>query len=147
MVGRDRVRMKRNVDVVRIPCFQFGIFCDTDLSYFPGPNFDFAGPVHTNANLFLCTSAELTLYGKVSAVGEIVRLEMANGNPTDSPRDGPVYCSTTPGGCTGDNGSDDDEADCRHLQRSEGSVDGGPGDAENPNWVNISRSIYNLQGN
>ncbi len=40
----DEARMIRNVEVAEIPVFQFGVFSQSDLSYFPGPNFDFAGP-------------------------------------------------------------------------------------------------------
>ncbi len=46
-------KLMRTVQVVGIPVFQFGIFSQTDLSYFPGPVFNFGGRVHTNANLWL----------------------------------------------------------------------------------------------
>src|SRR6266550_3375378 len=46
-------KLVRTTQTVGIPLFQFGIFSDTDLSFFPGPNFDFGGRVHTNGNLFL----------------------------------------------------------------------------------------------
>jgi hypothetical protein len=36
-----------------IPLFQFGVFYDGDLEIHNGPNLDFAGWVHTNANLYL----------------------------------------------------------------------------------------------
>jgi len=49
----SEVRLQRTVQTVAIPVFQFGIFSDTDLSYFAGPNFDFGGRVHTNGNLWL----------------------------------------------------------------------------------------------
>ena len=32
--------------------FQFGVFSDSDLSFFSGPNFDLVGPVHTNGDLY-----------------------------------------------------------------------------------------------
>ncbi len=51
----DQVHMYRTVEVAQIPVFQFGVFSDMDLSYFPGPNFNFAGRVHTNGNLFLAS--------------------------------------------------------------------------------------------
>ena len=47
------VKLQRSTQTVGIPLFQFGIFSDTDLSFFPGPNFNFGGRVHTNGNLFL----------------------------------------------------------------------------------------------
>ena len=51
--GGASVNMTRGVEVALIPVFQFGVFSDSDLSYFAGPNFDFQGRVHTNGNLFL----------------------------------------------------------------------------------------------
>ena len=50
--GRE-VKLQRTTQTVGIPMFQFGIFSDTDLSFFPGPNFNFGGRTHTNGNLFL----------------------------------------------------------------------------------------------
>ncbi len=45
--------LRRKVNTIAIPVFQFGIFSETDLSFFPGPTFNFGGRVHTNGNLFL----------------------------------------------------------------------------------------------
>ena len=42
--GGASVNMTRGVEVALIPVFQFGVFSDSDLSYFAGPNFNFAGP-------------------------------------------------------------------------------------------------------
>ena len=56
----DEARMIRNVEVAEIPVFQFGVFSQSDLSYFPGPNFDFAGRVQTNGNLFLAEGGGAT---------------------------------------------------------------------------------------
>src|ERR1700676_2444219 len=54
-------RLFRNVEVAEIPVFQFGVFSASDLSYFPGPPFDFAGRVQTNGNLFLSEGGGQTL--------------------------------------------------------------------------------------
>jgi hypothetical protein len=51
------VRLERELNTVAIPVFQFGIFSETDLSFFAGPNFNFGGRVHTNGNLFLASGA------------------------------------------------------------------------------------------
>ena len=58
----DQVHMYRTVEIALIPVFQFGVFSDSDLSYFPGPVFDFAGRVHTNGNLFLADGNKLQLH-------------------------------------------------------------------------------------
>ena len=52
----EAVNMVRQVEVARIPIFQFGVFSESDLSFFPGPDFDFNGRVHTNRNLFLAAT-------------------------------------------------------------------------------------------
>ena len=45
--------LKRSMETVAIPVFQFGIFSDVDLSFHAGPNFNFGGRIHTNGNLYL----------------------------------------------------------------------------------------------
>jgi len=53
----SEVKLTRTTQTVGIPLFQFGMFSQTDLSFFPGPNFDFGGRVHSNGNLFLASGA------------------------------------------------------------------------------------------
>jgi hypothetical protein len=133
------IKMIRNVEVALIPVFQFGVFSDSDLSYFPGPGFDFAGRVHTNGNLFLATTSTsgLVLHSKVTAVGEVIRAELSNGLGTvASGRDKPVLIPTAPSGCDGARPA------CRDLQENEGSKVGGLTSADNANWTNISTSTY-----
>ena len=55
--GGASVNMTRGVEVALIPVFQFGVFSDSDLSYFAGPPFAFQGRVHTNGNLFLAANS------------------------------------------------------------------------------------------
>ena len=77
--GGASVNMTRGVEVALIPVFQFGVFSDSDLSYFAGPPFAFQGRVHTNGNLFLAAnSGPLVIDAKVTAVGEIIRDRLAN---------------------------------------------------------------------
>src|SRR5690606_28264860 len=92
--------MKRRVETVAIPVFQFGIFSDVDLSFHAGPNFNFGGRVHTNGNLFLAhgDGNTLTLPEKVTAVKEIVRSQLANGvNITASDHEGTISMARAPG--------------------------------------------------
>ena len=82
MVGApgQQVRMTRDIEVALIPVFQFGVFSESDLSFFPGPQFDFSGRVFTNGNLFLnAQSGPLSFGSKVQAVGEVIRDFLANG--------------------------------------------------------------------
>ena len=55
LVDGSEARLQRTLQTVSIPVFQFGIFSETDLSFFPGPSFDFGGRVHSNGHLFLAT--------------------------------------------------------------------------------------------
>ena len=49
------------LQTVAIPVFQFGLFSENDLSFFAGPNFNFGGRVHSNANIFLAEGDGATL--------------------------------------------------------------------------------------
>ena len=132
-----QVRMTRTVEVALIPVFQFGVFSDSDLSYFAGPNFDFAGRVHTNGNLFLAAGSGTTFHSKISAVGEVVRTNLANGWPTATNYTGNIKIPTAPNGCDGA------QPACRNLASTEGSLVGTLGSAQNPNWTAISQTTYN----
>ena len=135
----SEVKMEREIEVALIPVFQFGIFSDTDLSYFPGPDFDFAGRVHTNGSLFVCTSNSngLTFRSKITAVEEVIRAETANGLTVFPNRDEPILIPTAPGGCDGA------QPACRDLQENEGSKVTGPTSADNTNWPGLSLTTYN----
>lgn len=82
-----------------IPVFQFGIFSDTDLSFFAGPNFDFGGRVHTNGNLWLSEGdgATLTMRDKITAVGQVIRTNLENGWPVTTSYNGAVSITQNPG--------------------------------------------------
>jgi hypothetical protein len=107
--------------------FQFGIFSDTDLSFFPGPDFNFGGRTHTNGNLFLATGATLTLSDKVDAYKDVIRTNLENGWPTSSNYTGTVQITTQPGG-----------TNYRALKPSEGSLTGTIGSSADTNWPTIS---------
>jgi hypothetical protein len=107
--GGQEVSMIRNAQVALIPVFQFGVFSESDLSFFPGPAMDFAGPVHTNGDLYLAGQATVTFHNQLSAYGNVVRTVLANGNSTASNGyTGTIYiptanatnaCSTTTTSC------------------------------------------------
>jgi hypothetical protein len=88
----SEVRLQRYVQTVGIPVFQFGAFCQTDCSYFAGPNFNFGGRVHTNGNLWLAEGdgSTLTMSQKVTAAGEIVTSNLENGWPYTTNYNGTV---------------------------------------------------------
>jgi hypothetical protein len=126
--------LTRTLQTVAIPVFQFGIFSENDLSFFPGPDFNFGGRVHSNSNVFLSTKATdpgLTLSDRVTAVGEIIRQTLSNGQSTTSNGyTGNVRVITAPGAY-------------RNLAVTEGSLVGGLGSAQNSNWNTLSTGTYN----
>jgi hypothetical protein len=98
--GAAEVRMRRVVQTVAVPVFQFGMYSENDLSFFAGPDFDFGGRVHSNQNVYVAQdgSAALTLRDVVTAVGEVVRTHLANGVPiSTSGHRGYVRVATTGG--------------------------------------------------
>jgi hypothetical protein len=125
--------LKRSMETVAIPVFQFGIFSDVDLSFHAGPNFNFGGRIHTNGNLFLAQGdgATLTLPEKVTVVKEVVRKQLVNGVAVSvSDHEGTIRLATAPGSY-------------RNLALTEGSVTDGVTSAANASWSTISLSTYN----
>ncbi|MGB7847219.1 MAG: PilX N-terminal domain-containing pilus assembly protein [Candidatus Acidiferrum sp.] len=128
--GRE-VKLLRTVQTVGIPMFQFGMFSDSDLDFFPGPDFNFGGRTHTNGNLFLATGATLSLSDKVDVYKDVIRTNLENGWPTSSNYTGTVQITTQPPGgnpCT----------NCRALATNEGSLTGTIGSSADTNWPIIS---------
>ena len=136
--------LRRKIESVAIPVFQFGIFSDVDLSFSAADMFDFRGRVHTNGNLFLaqgssCTPSPCTLWlrDRVTAAGQIVRQRLSNNvSITTSGSTGVVRVATAPNGPTGQQ--------FRDLARTEGSVVDGviPNYTVNPAWPTLSLSTY-----
>src|SRR6185503_6861909 len=81
--GGAEVRLRRELQTVAVPVFQFGVFSETDLTFYAGQNFNFGGRVQTNGNLFLSQvyGATLTLSDRVTAFKEVVRNNLSNGLP------------------------------------------------------------------
>jgi hypothetical protein len=155
----DEVRMLRTVEAAQIPVFQFGVFSDSDLSFFNSPILDFNGRVHTNGDLYLgvSTGATLTFHDKITAYGNVIRMEIPNGTAV-SGNDGAVWIPTISGGCPAPPGTPTLPG-CRSMSTSaaayrEGSVTGSPSSGQNAGWKTISTGAspsgyngYILDGN
>lgn len=118
----DEVNMSRTVQVALIPVFQFGIYSDSDLSFFAGVNLDFNGRVHTNGDLYLAAGdgTTVTFHDKVTSWGNVIRWAMPNGTlNANTAHTGTVNILTTPQGCDGVNPP---PASCRPMAANEGSV-------------------------
>ncbi len=79
--GGSEVRLRRGLQTVAVPVFQFGVFSDSDLTFFGGDDFDFGGRVHTNGNLWLSEAATATLSftDRITAYGDVNRRYLSNG--------------------------------------------------------------------
>lgn len=79
--GNSEVRLRREIQTVAVPVFQFGIFGEKTIGFHAGPNFNFGGRVHTNEKLFLAsgTGSTLTFLDKITAFDEVVRDRLTNG--------------------------------------------------------------------
>lgn len=114
------VKLQRQMQVVAIPVFQFGVYSDSDLSFFNGPNMTFGGRTHTNGNLWLTPSGQLNLGNKVTVVGQVIRQYLENGDYyTTGGYSGATYIATTPSPTT-----TPPAAGWRALAQTEGSVTG-----------------------
>ena len=137
----DEVNMSRTVEVALIPVFQFGVFSESDLSFFAGVPLTFAGRTHTNGDLYLDagTGATTTFEDKITAWGNVIRTQLANGNTSAATAHlGTVDILTASQGCN------PPQPACRAMAQNEGSVVGGPASAQNPNWnPTISVGDYN----
>ena len=101
--GGQEVSMTRGAQVALIPVFQFGVFCEGDCGFFDSPNLSFAGPVHTNSDLYLgvANGSTLTFNNKLEAYGNVVTEVLPNGLSASSFSDtGNVYIPTAVGGCS-----------------------------------------------
>jgi Tfp pilus assembly protein PilX len=149
--GGQEVSMTRQAQVALIPVFQFGVFSESDLSFFSGPDFGFAGRVHTNQDLypFVGGGSTLTFHDRVSVYGNVVRANLANGFAPGNQYNGTVQIPTQSAGCDGA------KPHCRALGLAEGSVTGAggipPQSGQNTttpspqgwNTVSLSSSYYN----
>jgi hypothetical protein len=133
--GRAEVRMRRTLQTVAMPVFQFGVFSDADLGFHAEQDFEFGGRVHTNANLYLAQGGHsgnrLTLSDRVTAVGEIIRTHLVNGVDGDGDYRGTVrVIKNAP-------------SSYRTLARTEGSLVTNDFAVQNePLWTSLSVGTY-----
>ena len=131
--GGSEVRLRREIQTVAVPVFQFGIFGERSLSFHAGANFDFGGRVHSNEHLFLAEGSgnTLTFRDRLTAVGQVVRSQLENTVPiTTSGHTGTVTVPTVIG------------STYRPLASNEGSVIYGPGSDAVEGWKNLSEVEY-----
>ena len=134
-LNNSEVRLQRTIQTVSIPVFQFGIFSQTDLSFFAGPNFSFGGRAHTNGNMWLAEGggSTLTMSDRVTAVGEVIRTNLSNG-----------WLTNTSGSYTGTVTIAKGANTFANLAANQGSLKGTLGSAWNePTWTSTSLGTFN----
>src|SRR6202161_2698202 len=126
----DEVNMSRTVEVALIPVFQFGVFSESDLSFFAGVNLNFNGRTHTNGDLYLDagSGSTTTFEDKLTAWGNVIRTPLADGTAST------VNLLATVGILTTSQGCPPPVSGCRAIAQTEGSVVGGPTSAQDANW-------------
>src|ERR1700728_485423 len=145
IVTGAEVKLQRQVQVVAIPVFQFGIYSDSDLSFFAGPPFNFGGRVHTNGNLWLAANTgPLYLADKVTVVGQVIRTNLENGlSIPGGGYGGVVTIATTPSPATLPPSPSYSNAQWSPLALTEGSVlapnsFAAVNTAANPAWAGVT---------
>jgi Tfp pilus assembly protein PilX len=150
------VKLTRQVQVVAIPVFQFGIFSDSDISFFNGPSFSFGGRTHTNGNLWLApNTGPLFLGDKVTVVGQVIRTNLENGyaGTSGSTYGGYVSIALSPDPALTNEpgGSPYTNSSWRQLAFTEGSVNccsvygAISSSLNNPTWTGTVIPAYNGQ--
>jgi type IV pilus assembly PilX-like protein len=154
----SEVKLQRQIELVAIPVFQFGIFSNTDLAFFNGPLLDFGGRVHTNGNLWLAANQGPTLFrDKITASGQVIRTNLENGTATvagGGAYGGVVSIALTPTPLPAPEppGPTYANAQWRPLALTEGSMQGPnaygalSGVANNPTWTNTVVPAYGGTG-
>ena len=137
-----QVKLQRTTQTVGIPLFQFGVFSQTDLSFFPGPNFNFGGRVHSNGNLFLASGGpagagptnttlnQLWLANPVTVVNDVFRDCLSNTHPENPTSAHPGSVEITKGGGA-----------FQALGFGQGSQNSCLNSGANPAWPSISASF------
>lgn len=90
--GNDgtQVALTRQMNNYLIPIFQFGVFSDKDLEFWPQPPMTFNGRVHANGNIYF--GGDVTFLQRVTTANEAVRDKMRNNTINDTTIGG-VYSS------------------------------------------------------
>ena len=88
--------MMRSAQVALIPVFQFGVFSESDLSFFRWPRLGLRRPrAHQRGLVSVAGQATVTFHSKLAAYGNVVRTVLANGNCTaNNNYTGTVYIPT-----------------------------------------------------
>jgi PilX N-terminal len=150
--GGSEIRMRRELQTVAVPVFQFGLFSESSLAFHSADDFNFGGRVHTNGDLFVAggngsPAGQLWLGDKVTVVGEVVRRYLDNGLLSTGTYSGAVNMATGSNVyrvLSGTNNSGDGEGSIRgNLPCVPTIPPAAPPACQNPVWTNLSIGTYN----
>jgi hypothetical protein len=74
------IPLSQTVDSQLISLFQFGVFYYEDLEILPGPQMNFAGPVHSNQNIYIAAGSELSFESTVTSAKDIYHARKDGGS-------------------------------------------------------------------
>jgi hypothetical protein len=77
-----QVALTRQMNNYLIPIFQFGVFTDKDLEFWPQPPMTFNGRIHANGNIYL--GGDITFLQRVTTANEMVRDRLRNDAVNDT---------------------------------------------------------------
>lgn len=77
-----QVGLTRQMNNYMIPIFQFGVFSDKDLEFWPQPPMTFNGRVHANGNIYF--GGDITFLQRVTTANEAVRDKLRNDTTNDT---------------------------------------------------------------
>src|SRR6267142_1718290 len=85
-----QVGLTRQMNNYLIPIFQFGVYSDQDLEFWPMPPMTFNGRVHANGNIYF--GGDITFLARVTTANEAVRDKLRN-NANNTTTVGGLYSS------------------------------------------------------
>lgn len=93
-VDGTQVALTRQMNNYLIPIFQFGVFSDKDLEFWPQPPMTFNGRVHANGNIYF--GGDVTFLQRVTTANEAVRDKLRNNAANDTKVGGSAGYTSNP---------------------------------------------------
>jgi hypothetical protein len=149
-----QVALSRQMNNYLIPIFQFGVFSDKDLEFWPQPPMTFNGRVHANGNIYF--GGDVTFLQRVTTANEAVRDKLRNNATNNTYVGGNGYASDprfrlnstttvsmTQGSVTGGPNLPQPRADGRGDFRDAPTFSNpSPTGADNPWWKTNSKTTF-----
>src|SRR5687767_9196110 len=149
-IDGTQVALTRQMNNYLIPIFQFGVFTDKDLEFWPQPPMTFNGRIHANGNIYF--GGDITFLQRVTTANEAVRDKLRNNAVnTTLVGDEPMFysiprfkLSSTTVEMTQGKGSVLNGPNILTQPRTDGrgNFTGSPTGTDNPWWVPNSKTTF-----